>query len=126
MIFEDFYALYPRKQSGAAGRIMWARLTDAEKTLAMEAIPKHVEMWEAESRDKCMIPLPASWLNPKLGRRWEDEISLPVEKKQVSQWWASEAGIISKANEVGKPPRPGESLFDLKNRLNEYLKKAGT
>jgi len=41
----------------------------------IEALPKHIKMWQAEGRTTKMIPLPASWLNPVQGRRWEDELT---------------------------------------------------
>ena len=124
MTFEDFYSLYPRKQAGAGGRIMWGRLTDDEKRLALEAIPRHVAMWKAEGRDNHLIPLPATWLNPKKGRRWEDEIDMPEPKAMADTWWASEQGILAKASSMGIPSRPGESFFDLKNRINEAIKRS--
>lgn len=75
MDYDAWYALYPRKQAKASGFVMWNRLTVEEQTLAMEALPKHVKMWQAQGRTKSMIPLPASWLNPREGRRWEDDLS---------------------------------------------------
>lgn len=121
MEYEDFYKLYPRKQAGAAGRVMWDRLTDEEKILAMEALPNHIKMWDMEGREKHLIPLPATWLNPKIGRRWEDEIAIPKPKE--AEWWTSEAGIMRKAQELGILPRPGESWFEVKGRINEQVKK---
>jgi hypothetical protein len=123
MEYEDWYKIYPRKQAGALGRAMWNRLTEEEKVLAMEALPNHVAMWEAEGRDKHLIPLPATWLNPKLGRRWEDEIELPKPKEMSDQWWTSEHGIERKAKELGVSPRPGESWFEVKGRVNDAIRK---
>ena len=121
MDFDSFYKLYPRREAGAKARVMWNRLTAEEKSLAMEALPNHIKLWEAEGRERQHIPLPASWLNPKLGRRWEDEIELPKAKEP--EWWSSEQGIMRKAQEMGITPRPGESWFEVKGRINDTIRQ---
>ena len=86
MDYLDFKALYPRREALAAGKVMWDRLTDSEKSLAIGALPLHIKKWRLEGRDTKFIPLIASWLNPKLGRRWEDEISFVEQEKKSAKF----------------------------------------
>jgi len=72
--FEDFWKLYPKKVHRPNAATMWGRLSLDEQRAAMAALPNHVALWQRERREMSTIPNPASWLNPKLGRRWEDEI----------------------------------------------------
>jgi hypothetical protein len=115
MEYDEFYNLYPRKHAKALGLVMWNRLTEEEKKLALEALPKHVKMWEKENRSRNMIPLPASWLNPVLGRRWEDEII--TSEPQSSPWWLSVEATMSYGRSKGVPARPGEDMAGYRQRL---------
>lgn len=72
--FESFWQLYPRKTAKAHAKTMWDRLTQEEKNAALLAIPNHVEWWRMSGTHSQHIPHAGSWLNPKLGRRWEDEV----------------------------------------------------
>lgn len=124
MNFDSFWSQYPRKDAKAHARIMWERLNENEKTLALEAIHHHVKMWKAENREKCHIPHAGTWLNPVLGRRWEDEIEIPQPKKIEVAWWGSESTILAKGREVGLEPRPGEGLEQFKGRIVERMRAA--
>ena len=72
--FQEWWTIYPRHVARAHAEKMWNRLKDAEKIAAMEALPRHVAQWRREHRTADKIPHAGSWLNPKEGRRWEDEI----------------------------------------------------
>ena len=124
--FESFWFLWPkcRRVAKPKARIMWDRLTPEEQVLALEALPKHVKLWEAEGREATYIPHAASWLNPKEGRRWEDEIELP-QPKTVIAWWATEAGTIAMAAQVGVQTRPGEGFAELKQRIIAATRRVG-
>ena len=84
--FTAFWRLYPRKDAKASARVMWDRLTGLEQEAAMAAIPQHVAMWRRQGRNKDKIPHAATWLNPKIGRRWEDELP-PEREKDPRQMW---------------------------------------
>lgn len=122
--FATFYQLYPRKMKRAEAQVMWNRLKTDERILALAAIPKHIAYWEAQGTEKHYIPLPSSWLNPVLGRRWEDEIEIEQPRQKVQQiaWWTSEAGCIAKGLEVGISPYPGEDMAQFKGRINTRIK----
>ena len=126
MTYDEFYAMYPRKLAQAHGRVMWDRLTEEEKKLAAEALPNHIKMWHARG-DKEFIPHVGTWLNPVMGRRWEDEIEMPEAKQP--DWWRSEMGIARRAKELCISARPGESTNDFIGRLraatNEPIPKMG-
>lgn len=72
--FEDFWKPYPKKVAKADAILMWGRLSLDEQRKAMAALPAHVALWQRERREMSKIPNAATWLNPKRGRRWEDEI----------------------------------------------------
>jgi hypothetical protein len=105
---------------------MWDRLTEEEKKLAIEAIPDHIRLWAATNTEKHFIPHAGSWLNPVLGRRWEDEIEFPQAKTKETTvaWWSTEATVIAKGNEYGLSPRPGEDIHTFKGRVIERIKQA--
>ena len=118
-MFDQFWSVYPRKVAKAHARKMWDRLSTEQQQRALAAIETHVAYWKSIDTDKQFIPHPGSWLN---GERFEDEIEMPQPKVIVPNWWASESGIMTKAQEMGMSVRPGESWFELKNRINEAIK----
>ena len=119
-MFDQFYSLYPRKEGKKDAYKAWGQITPEQQQKAIETIQAHVDRWKALGTEKHYIPLPASWLR---GWRFDDEIELP-KPKTVDNWWSSETGIMAKAKELGMSIRPGESWFELKNRINESIKKA--
>ena len=112
MDFEQAWKIWPRKTAKAHAKKMWNRLTDEEKKLAYEAIPKHLAHWEAMGTEPNFIPHFASWCNPILGRRWEDELpegrKLAVDPKR----WAEE-----RARALGMSPRAGEGWDEFIGRV---------
>lgn len=66
--FETWWKLYPRKIGKQTALDAWNRLTDAERTLASENLPRLLPYY-AESNIK-YIPHASTWLNQK---RWTDE-----------------------------------------------------
>lgn len=118
--FSEFWQTYPRKQKRAAAQIMWNRLSEDEKRLAIAALPNHVAYWLAKNGgDTEYIPLAASWLNPRDGRRWEDELEVPKKSRPENAWWTNEIGVQRKARELGLSARPGESMETFKARIRE-------
>lgn len=125
MDFDLFWKQYPRKIAKANARIMWGRMTEEEHRLALDAIPNHVRLWTAENRQQSCIPHAATWLNPVLGRRWEDEIELPEKKETTIKvaWWSTEATMLEKGRELGTQPRPGEDWGHFKSRLVSMMQR---
>jgi hypothetical protein len=72
--FAEWYDLYPRKVNKQRAISAWSALTNTERQLALEALPKHLTFYADKEPE--YIPHPASWLN---GKRWEDE--LPAQPK---------------------------------------------
>lgn len=120
-MFDDFWLKYPRKESKKDALKAWGQITPEQQQKALETIQAHVDRWKALGTEKHYIPLPATWLR---GWRFDDEIEMPKPKVIEPQWWASEAGIMVKAKELRLSIRPGESWFELKNRINEAIKKS--
>ena len=122
--FAEWYALYPRKQAKAAAQKTWGKLTQAQRSEALEALPTHIANWERHGTEKAFIPHPATWLN---GARWEDELFAPEQKKvqqaaPVVQWWASMSGMRAKAAELGIPAdAPSETGPAFKSRILKAL-----
>jgi len=114
--FNQFWSIYPRKIARAHAFVMWQRLKDEEKIAALAALPVHLKLWQAESREPHCIPHAATWLNPVLGRRWEDEIELPKPKADPG-WMKSEAGIIAEGKRRGLEPKRGEDLWNFRARV---------
>lgn len=70
--FDDFWKIYPRKESKATARKAWEKIKESygllEIILAAVEQKKGTVDWIKEGGK--FVPLPASWLN---ARRWEDE-----------------------------------------------------
>ena len=85
LMFADFWALYPRKQSKPAALKAWLAL-DPDDGLAIHILK--------DITDRCMhlwdnpkdpyIPYPSSYLNQ---RRWEDEIEIPTAPDSGMALW---------------------------------------
>lgn len=76
MIFEEFWALYPRKVAKGAARKAWGRAILKASPLAMiEAIKAQEPFWAA--REIQFVPHAATWLNQE---RWADELEGGIGK----------------------------------------------
>jgi len=113
-MFEQFYALYPRKMSRKDALKAWDKMKPEERLKALEAIPHHTAYWKASGTENEFIPYPASWLRAE---RWDDEIEIPQPKAVEKAWWTSEAGMLAKGKEFNTEPRPGETWDRFKQRL---------
>ncbi|KAG0928227.1 hypothetical protein G6F31_017784 [Rhizopus arrhizus] len=127
--FADFWAIFPRRVGKRDAEKAWAKLRPQEKAAAIEAMPKHVEYWNACGREREHIPHPATWLN---GARWDDEIELPKPKAaaragQDAQtaapgWMASWAGMDGMARQLQiDTARLGESPQAYKARILQAI-----
>jgi hypothetical protein len=110
----DFYSKYPRKMARAKALKAWNQLSDEDRFAAVHSLPLHIRYWEAAGTSKEFLPYPASFLN---GRRWEDELEMPVPKDDMGEWWKSTSGIQRKALSLGMTAKPGEDWHQLKARI---------
>jgi len=126
--FADFWAGWPRRVAKRDAEKAWAKLRPQERAAALEALPKHVEYWNASGREREHIPHPATWLN---GARWDDEIELPKPKaaraNQDAQtaapgWMSSWAGMDAMARQLQiDTARLGESPQAYKARILQAI-----
>lgn len=79
--FEEWWKAYPRKEGKGAARTAYTKAlgkTDAASLLA--ALTRSARSWEAEKRERRLIPQPATWLNQE---RWEDDYSASVSSEDA-------------------------------------------
>jgi len=73
LMFEHFWAQYPKKQAKKPARAAWDKLRPNDELFRkiIEALKgwKRTEQWQKSDGE--FVPLPGTWLNQ---RRWEDEI----------------------------------------------------
>jgi len=79
-LWEQFWKMYPRKTNKQAAQKAWDKLSDVDKTSALERLVGHVDHWEVNATQPQFIPHASTWLN---ARRWEDELSNLNTKKQA-------------------------------------------
>ncbi|WP_447988322.1 hypothetical protein [Achromobacter spanius] len=127
--FAAFWAAWPRRVGKRDAEKAWAKLRPQEKVAAVEALPKHVEYWDASGTDRQFIPHPATWLN---GARWDDEIEMLKPKQQgrgpqaeqaaAPGWMSSWSGLDAKAQELRiDTARLGESQQAYKARILQAI-----
>lgn len=118
-MFEDFWKQYPRKIAKRSALKSWQRLSPVDQKLALDAITNHVAYWKASGTEPQYIPHASTWLNQG---RFEDELEIVKPKEpKANPWWATDADILKKAQEVGVAPRSGESWAELRKRITEKL-----
>ena len=122
MSFNEFYAMYPRKQSRKAAEKSWQRLSSQEQQDALEALPNHLEYWKLKQTEKDFIPHPATWINQG---RWEDELDMEVKKNKKPElpWYSSEELTKAKAQEVQCPAYAGEGWQQWRARISQKIKE---
>ena len=81
MLFDRFWAAYPKKKGKEDARKAWKKLAPDLETCRMMAAALESQQkshdWVKESGR--YVPYPATWLN---GRRWEDEPDeIPVTRE---------------------------------------------
>ena len=86
-----------------AARKAFERLTEANKQLAIQALPNHIKYWKSTNTELMYTPHASSWLN---GERWEDELVIEDKKKEVVGWHKTEAGTMAKGREINFNPAP--------------------
>jgi hypothetical protein len=122
MDFETWWRQYPRKEGKFPASKRWLKMTEDERQMAFDALPKHIAAWKARGTEPEFIPYGSTWLNQ---RRYEDEIEMPAAvPKQVVAWWTTEQGVLAKGRELGIQARPGEEMAQYKARLVEAMRRA--
>ena len=122
-LFEQFWALYPRKVSKRMAHRSFYKLTPAEREQAVEALPNHLAYWKSQDTQLAYIPHLATWLNQY---RFEDEIVIEepkVNKRPELPFYATEELTMKKANEVGITPYAGEGWSALRMRISNKIKQ---
>ena len=122
MNFNEFYALYPRKQGRRAAEKSWQRLSNQEQQDALEALLNHLEYWKLKQTEKDFIPHPATWINQG---RWEDELDMEVKKNKKPElpWYSNEELTKAKAQEVQCPAYAGEGWQQWRARISQKIKE---
>jgi hypothetical protein len=118
-MFEEFWALYPRKIAKAVARKAFARLTEQQQLDACKAIDDHVAYWTAKETELQYIPHASSWLN---GERWDDILIIePKKTKESKEWMFSNEGIEAKARELGIMGNGYDTYASLKSKCMKKL-----
>ena len=82
-MFNEFWAIYPRKTAKKDARIAWAKLKPSDE-LATQIIDHVAERAQTDLQweNKLHIPYPATFLN---GERWEDEYEAAPKRVETYQ-----------------------------------------
>jgi hypothetical protein len=124
-MFEEFWALYPRKIAKGAAIKAWQKLTKSDQSEVIESLPNHIKYWQVKGTEKEFIPYPASWLN---AMRWLDELDFeqPKPKKPALPWYSTDELTLAKAAELGITPYAGESYAQLRQRISTQISRQAT
>lgn len=76
--FDDFWDRYPRKVGKGAAQSRWRRLSTADRSAVLAAVPDHVARWREMRTETQFIPHPATWLSQ---RRWEDQLATDARRE---------------------------------------------
>jgi hypothetical protein len=113
------------------------RLTLNDVSTGARHAPPHTDVEGGARRapyPRTRCPTPPQAMHPKLQEkepRNKNEVrrdesstaaSASLDMRRSANWWTTNAGIDSKAREIGVASRPGESYDDLKTRVNIALK----
>ena len=110
-LFEEFWKLYPRKESKQRAKRAWKKLNPDQAlfNLIANALEYRSQTKEWVAENGRYIPHPATWLN---GCRWEDEQD-PLKCCPSAQFHAEYGDVLID----GKPPNP------IQRYQMEYLQK---
>jgi hypothetical protein len=123
MMFETFWALYPRKVSKRVAQRKFEALKKDEQQQALEALPNHVAYWKSKDTEMEYIPHASTWLGQF---RFEDEIVIEeskANKRPELPWYSSEEATINKAKEIGVQAYAGEGWQQWRARISQRLKQ---
>jgi hypothetical protein len=123
MMFETFWALYPRKVSKRVAQKRFEALRSDEQKQALEALPNHVKYWKTKNTELEFIPHASTWIGQF---RFEDEIVIDepkVNKRPPLPFYATEELTMQKAKEIGITPYAGENWQALRARISQKIKQ---
>ena len=123
MMFETFWALYPRKVAKRVAQRKFEALRSDEQELALRALPNHIKYWKTKNTEMDYIPHAATWIGQF---RFEDEIVIeePKQNKRPElPWYSSEELTIKKANEIGVQAYAGEGWQQWRARISQKIKQ---
>jgi len=123
MMFETFWALYPRKVSKRVAQRKFEALKKDEQQQALKALPNHVAYWKSKNTEMEFICHASTWLSQY---RFEDEIVIEepkVNKRPELPFYATEELTMKKANEIGITPYAGEGWAALRMRISNKIKE---
>jgi hypothetical protein len=123
MMFETFWALYPRKVSKRVAQRKFEALKKDEQQQALEALPNHVAYWKSKDTEMEYIPHASTWLGQF---RFEDEIVIEeskANKRPELPWYSSEEATINKAKEIGVQAYAGEGWQQWRARISQRIKQ---
>jgi hypothetical protein len=70
--FETFWELYGKKVGRKKCETRFLALSIKKQIAAIEALPRHKQLWAAQERGTKYVPNPQTWLNQE---KWDDEIT---------------------------------------------------
>jgi hypothetical protein len=123
MMFETFWALYPRKVSKRVAQRKFEALRKDEQQQALEALPNHIAYWKSKNTEMEFICHASTWLSQY---RFEDEIVIEeakVNKRPELPWYSSEEATINKAKEIGVQAYAGEGWQQWRARISQRIKQ---
>ena len=78
--FDEWYALYPKKQGKAQARKRWAKMSNADRTAAWDALEVWIDYANQHPQGTTFVPMASTWLNQE---RWEDAApELPTQPRR--------------------------------------------
>jgi len=100
--FDEWYEAYPKKQGKATARTKFNRLSNAERTAAMEATLLWAEYARQHPQGNQFVPMASTFLNQ---RRWEDELpTLPQAPQSTAQARREHnQGVLERARQRSTP-----------------------
>ena len=123
MMFETFWALYPRKVSKRVAQRKFEALKKDEQQQALDALPNHIAYWKSKNTEMEFICHASTWLSQY---RFEDEIVIEepkVNKRPELPWYSSEEATINKAKEIGVQAYAGEGWQQWRARISQRIKQ---
>lgn len=101
--FDDFWAIYPRREGKGAAKKAWAK---AVKSLPAAELLPVVRSYAVRvaGTEKRFIPFPATWLNQE---RWADEVT--DQKAEASEGWFQPFAMPEPPADVADDPERYEA-----------------
>lgn len=69
--FDSFWKLYPKKQKKKETWVVWFRMKENERLLAIEWLKRYLSYWKKTNYDLKYVPMPCYWLKDE---RYNDKL----------------------------------------------------